>query len=142
MAKKQIRLLERIRMHDPMYHQKRIDDAQKHIDSVKGYIQHILNTRQGSAILDEGIGIPDFNSMNLNFSVNSRYELEMKIRSVIEKFEPRIGKVKVTLEGVSDPTEGLRFKIEGLIGDDNPLHVDFDTVVNGEGKIYLRNNQA
>lgn len=139
---RQLRLLERIRRKDPRYHEEQLDEAQRTIDSVKGYVQHILNTRQGSAILGDRFGIPDFSAATMNFSVTNRYELESKIRKLIEEFEPRLGNLKVTLEGMADPTEGLLFRIEGSVGEENPLHVDFDTIVNGEGKIYLRDIQA
>jgi type VI secretion system protein len=140
--KQNLRLLERIRTRDPNYHGEQLDDMQLRIASVKMYIQKILNTRQGNSILDEEIGIPDYNVMSMNFSENNRSELESQIRSVIEKSEPRLGNVRITLEGVRDPAEGIHFNIEGVIGGENPVFVGFDTVVNNEGKIFLRDIHA
>jgi len=140
--KQNLRLLERIRTRDPNYHGEQLDDMQLRIASVKMYIQKILNTRQGNSILDEEIGIPDYNVMSMNFSENNRSELESQIRSVIEKSEPRLGNVRITLEGVRDPAEGIHFNIEGVIGGENPVFVGFDTVVNNEGKSFLRDIHA
>lgn len=132
------RLLERIRSCDPNCRKSLLDDEKRSIESVKGNIQSILNTRQGSAIIEEGIGIPDLSGMNMNMSAGSRYELEQQIAKVIRQFEPRLGSVKVSLEGIRDPIEGLHFRLEGVVDGEKPYSVDFDTIINGDGKIYLR----
>lgn len=140
--KQQLRLLERIRSHDPNFHEKEPDDVRRGVISVQRNIQNILATRQGSTILDEEIGIPEFTNMDMNISLNHRYEFELQIRKVIEKLEPRMSNIKVSMEGVKDPVEGFHFRIEGVLGGDHPVNVGFDTIVNGEGKIFLRDVNA
>jgi len=140
--KEKLRLLERIRLRDPNWHGENPDDLQQRVVSVKLYVQNILNTRMGNTILDRELGIPDFNGMNMNFSDSNQVELESHIRTVIEKFEPRLSDVRITFEGIKDPAEGIHFNIEGVIGGENPVYVDFDTIVNHEGKIFLRDIHA
>lgn len=137
----QLRLLERIRMHDPAYHATRVDDVQRLVDSVKLYLQDLFNTRQGSDMLSGEIGIPDFSQFAENLSLNTSRDIEQQLQEFIEKFEPRLNRVKVSFEGSDRPSEGMRFKIDADIGEDNPRHVDFDTVVGSDGKIFLRDVQ-
>ena len=137
----QLRLLERIRMHDPAYHDTHIDDAQRLVESVKWYLQDLFNTRRGSAMLFGDIGIPDFSQFAENLSLNASRDIEQQLREFIEKFEPRLSRVSVSLESSGTPSEGMRFRIDADIGDENPRHVDFDTVVGSDGKIFLRDVQ-
>lgn len=135
------RLLERIRTHDSSYEKGRPDDQTTLIESVRTYLQELFNTRQGSAMLSDDIGIPDFSKFAENISLNSRTMIEEQFRTFIERFEPRLKRVNVTFEGPGKPPEGMRFRIDADIGDDNPRHVDFDTVVGTDGKIFLRDVQ-
>lgn len=128
-------------MHDPAYHDTHIDDAQRLVESVKWYLQDLFNTRRGSAMLFGDIGIPDFSQFAENLSLNASRDIEQQLREFIEKFEPRLNRVKVSFEDSGKPSEGMRFRIDADIGDENLRHVDFDTVVGSDGKIFLRDVQ-
>ncbi|MCG8341994.1 MAG: type VI secretion system baseplate subunit TssE [Chlorobiales bacterium] len=137
----QLRLLERIRMHDPAYHDTGVDDARRLVESVKWYLQDLFNTRRGSSMLFGESGIPDFSEFAENLSLNARRDIEQQLREFIEKFEPRLSRVNVSFESSGKSSEGMRFRIDADIGDEDSRHVDFDTVVGSDGKIFLRDVQ-
>lgn len=136
------RLLERIRVLDPNWQRRESDDESQLRMSVRRNILNMLGTRQGNTLLDEEIGLPDYSVMTMNFSEINRAELESQIVRIIEKFEPRLANLRVTFIGAKDPIEGVHFRIEGTIGDEHPVPLELDTIVNPSGKIFLRDVQA
>jgi type VI secretion system protein len=138
-----LRLLERLRTHDPNWRQERSDEMEQIVASVRGHIGKLLDTRQGSAIIGEQIGTPDYNAITMNYTQRSRQELEAEIRALIERFEPRLGNITITHEGVTELTGEIKFRIEGVITGGNSLqHVGFNTMVNKEGKFSLRESHS
>lgn len=73
-------------------------------------------------------GLPDFTSFNLLGSQRDR--LRRAIESTISTFEPRLDRLRVTVENPKANDRALRFKVEGLLKiEPAPEPVAFDTVL-------------
>jgi type VI secretion system protein ImpF len=103
-------------------------------------LEALLNTRQEA--LDElpseftevrrsllTYGLPDFSAFSL-LSSNDRNRIRRALEEVIATFEPRLDRVRVSLETPRTYDRGLRFRVDALLDvDPAPELVTFDTIL-------------
>lgn len=134
-----LRFLERLRK---MQHEKdwrNSVDVEDVLASVIDYVTKILNTRQGSTVLGDSFGIPDFTSTGVNFTSEDIPRLEREIATFVEHCEPRLCHVSVhftpdantPLQMIFSLNAELKFGSSGLL----PVH--FVTRVNPLGKVTV-----
>ncbi|MBF0527912.1 MAG: type VI secretion system baseplate subunit TssE [Deltaproteobacteria bacterium] len=135
----QERLLERLRHieSDPEY--RGVPDPNRIIASIMNHLQKILNTRQGSAPIDDNYGVPDFTDLAVTFSSESVRDLSRAIKAVINNYEPRLSNVQIAATPQGDRVLELHFKIEGRLnmGNNMDMPVSFETVVDPDGRIQV-----
>jgi type VI secretion system protein len=88
------RLLERIYLLEKDPDRREGHDTTRQINSILNHLQRVLNTKQGSVLIADDYGIPDFTNLPGAFSTGSTHEVERIIKNVIEKYEPRLTKVR------------------------------------------------
>ena len=101
-------------------------EAEDVLQSVIDYVSKILNTRQGSTVLGEDFGIPDFTSAGVGFTGEDMPRIEREIASFVERCEPRLRHVQVhftpdsgaPLQMIFSLNAELRFGEEAL-----PVHL-------------------
>jgi type VI secretion system protein len=137
----QERLLERIRHLELNPEHRGLTDPNRIINSIMLHLQKILNTRQGSAPIDDDYGVPDFTDLAATFSSESVRDLARSIKNVINKYEPRLSNVQIEAEPYGTEALELRFKIEGKLSMDKNVEVPvaFETVVDPDGRIQVKN---
>jgi len=131
------RLLERLRAMENNPDRRETQNTNRLIHSILNHIQRILNTRQGSTLMAEDFGIPDFTDMSGVYKSEAVREIERSIKEVIKKYEPRLDKVSIGFLPEEDDILAMHLKISALIYDANNLPVVFDTVINGDGKVSV-----
>jgi type VI secretion system protein len=132
------RLLERIHHTELDPERREGSNAARRVRSIMNHLQRILNTKHGSVPIAEDYGMPDFTDLPSAFSTESTHEVERTLKAVILKYEPRLQKVKISFESQKEDILSLRFKVEAhLIGDDG-APVSFETVVDGAGKVTVK----
>jgi type VI secretion system protein len=92
------RLLERIHNLEDKQAQSELKEQVKAVQSVIAYLQKILNTRQGSVLMDPEFGVPDLSSMASRFSTDAPETLDDITSSIVlavEKYEPRLASPRV-----------------------------------------------
>ena len=134
-----LRFLERLRR---MQHEKDWRDSAEVEDvlqSVIDYVTKILNTRQGSTVLGDAFGIPDFTSTGVNFTSEDIPRLEREIAAFIEHCEPRLCHVTVhfTPDASSPLQMSFSLNAELKLGGSGLLPVQFVTRVNPLGKVTV-----
>jgi type VI secretion system protein ImpF len=109
-------------------------------ESVGRDLEALLNTRQERlAELPEGLGevshslmtygLPDFSSLNLSSPADCS-KVRRAIEVAVERFEPRLAKVRVLMDDPKNFDSGLRFRIEALLRvEPAPEPVTFDAVL-------------
>jgi len=116
-------------------------DASRGFRSIINHLKKVLNTRQGNVMVAEDYGMPDITNFQGDDISAAAKELEGIISQVIQKYEPRLQKVRVNF----DPQEGsvltLRFKLEAnmISSEDSSktVPVVFETVVTSDGMVRV-----
>ncbi|MFP4451882.1 MAG: type VI secretion system baseplate subunit TssE [Desulfobacterales bacterium] len=133
-----LRLLERLRAYEMDPDHRGMFNAELAMNSVLDHLKALLNTRQGSAMIAEDLGLPDFTNMIRAFDDMTYDELAVHIQTVLEKYEPRMKNIHIEVLPRDDKVLKLKFKIEGKLGAPrSDIDISFETVVDPEGKIDL-----
>lgn len=103
-------------------------DSQAVIKSIIDNLNYVLNTKKGYGSFISDFGIRDMNEYS------SRDQLAVaimeEVRSNIDKFEPRLQIVDITIENTRDPFR-IAFKIECRLKDtQKSLLMEFNSVYN------------
>ena len=135
----QERLLERIRRTEADPDHRGVVDPNQIAASIMVHLQKILNTRQGSALIDDDYGVPDFTDLAASFSTETVRELVRAIKDVVHKYEPRLSSVKIEVNPAGKDVLELHFKLEGKLkmDDHQEMDVSFETTVDPEGRISV-----
>ncbi|MCR4666832.1 MAG: type VI secretion system baseplate subunit TssE [Desulfovibrio sp.] len=134
-----LRFLERLRemQRDP---ERRVAATPDEIlQSVTQYVGKILNTRKGSALIDEEFGIPDFTSAGISFSNEDMPEIEREIAAFIERYEPRLKNVSVHFTPESGAPLQMVFSLNAELccGTNDVFPVHLVTRVDPLGKVTV-----
>jgi type VI secretion system protein ImpF len=82
-------------------------------------------------------GLPDFTSYSL-LTQDDRNRIRRAVEDAINIFEPRLLRVRVTLEAPREHDRGLRFRIDALLRvDPSPEPVTFDAVLQLNTQQYV-----
>jgi len=113
-------------------------DPQRTIESVLTHLRKMLNVRQGSVCTLPDYGIPDLNSLFMEYP-DAVLALRRIIRDSIEKYEPRLRRVKVRYLADEENPLMLRFEITARLAvDGEQPPVRFETVVGDNGEVRVR----
>jgi type VI secretion system protein ImpF len=116
-------------------------------DSVARDLEELLNTRQGTlgdlpaefVEVNKSIlvyGLPDFTSFNL-FDPGDCNRIRRSLEAAIARFEPRLDRVRVSMDSPNQNDHSLRFRIEALLRLEPASEpVTFDTVLRLETQAY------
>ena len=110
-------------------------------------LEHLLNTRsEGMRMIPEAFvecrkssltfGIPDFSAYSL-LSVQDRERVRRALEQAVGLHEPRLGRVRITLEPQRDLERTLRFRIDAVVaqGEDREK-IRFDAVLQLSTQVY------
>lgn len=132
------RLLERIGSWSKELGRRTREDPKRTFDSVLKHLQRMLNTRQGSVPIAEEYGVCDFTAFAGAYPDSIR-DFERSIRQTIQKFEPRLKAVRVSLIPSDEDVLSLRFQIVAkLATEEKSIPVLFEGLVDSKGKISIR----
>jgi type VI secretion system protein len=125
------RLLERVRRWEQQPPGRGRENPQRTIESVVRHLQQLLNTRQGSVQIGEDYGIPDFAQI-LQGGPDAPSDVEIVIRDVIEKYEPRLTGVRVNYSTHDDEKLTHRFDVQAKLRvDARPVYLETLVGLNG-----------
>ena len=132
------RLLERIRKRATRPERSMTEDPKKIIDSVIRHLQKVLNTRQGWVPIAADYGMPDFNAV-LQSDTGGPGEVEKLIRQTIQKYEPRLGGIRVRYVPLENAVLSLNFEIHArLEHGDTEYPVVLESQLGQDGRITIR----
>lgn len=127
-----VRFLERLNAWETGYFTRFKEPSEKDlINSIVDHIGQILNTKQGNVMLHNDYGVPDFHNLTSS-------HIEITIRNVISKYEPRFIVDKVMREQVStiNPSK-IKISITGKIkGEYNSIVIT--TVLTANGRVFVK----
>lgn len=134
------RLLERIRELSRNPHWRGDVDPVELQNSILNHLKHILNTRQGSAIIAQDFGVPDFTLLNDTANSSKIVAIEKGIVDVVNRYERRLTNVRVTFTGDAKNPTDMPFQLEAeLVGTRDTTLVAFETVLSSNGHVAIVN---
>ena len=133
------RLLERIGNLETPAKDKTVTAVTKAVGSVIRHLQKMLNTRQGNVSIAEDYGMPDFTNCQGDSMADTIRSMRGIIKQFVEKYEPRLDNVQITLEPEENNVLRLRFKLEAVLVRENKVPVLLETVVDSSGKVAVTN---
>ncbi len=114
------------------------EDTESLAQSILRHMQKLLNSRQGESLCAPDYGIPDVTEITHAFP-DSIGDMQRAIQVSIEKYEPRLGKVRVKQLETDDQNLELRFEIVAqLVTAQKKAFLKFQTIVDPDGKIKIR----
>jgi type VI secretion system protein len=138
MARK--RLLERIRDQEYGTSTRGKRHVPEEIQSIIDHLLCLLNARQGSTVIAEDYGIPDFTNLSGDDYSAAMSKIIADIKNAIEKYENRLENVKVTVDPDKTDPFTVRFKLEGLLSGEKEMPVIFETLVSSVGRIIVNSS--
>jgi type VI secretion system protein len=133
------RLLERIsRWEEGNDERRNLTSADILVASIMTHLQRILNTRQGSVQIDAAFGVPDFTNLASAFNESLSTQIENDIRSIIERYEPRLKSPRLRMLQERPDVLSLTFELSGKIQvDQNEIPVRLATSIGSQGRIMV-----
>ena len=124
-----------------------LSDLNRMIEAVTRDLEALLNTRQ--ELLQEPLpefvevrrslllyGLPDFTTLSI-LNRRDHVRIQRAVTQAIATFEPRLDRVRVTLEPPRQHEQTLRFRIEALLQvEPAPEHVIFDAMLQLSTQVY------
>jgi type VI secretion system protein len=109
------------------------------VRSVVDHLRRLLNTRQGSVLLDPKFGVPDFTNLAGGLTAGSVSDVEEEIRRMVLKYEPRIKSPKVTVSRESTDVLSIQFGLQGRLEvDGREIPLQLSTTIGANGKVQIR----
>ena len=113
-------------------------DTQAIADSILRYLRKLLNSRQGEARTVPEFGIPDLTEITHGLP-DSIGDMRRAIQTSIERFEPRLGKVRVKHVPSDEDVLYLRFEVTAQILALREKGVlQFETLVEHSGRVDVK----
>ncbi len=98
----------------------------------------MLNSWHGQTPTMEDYGIPTLSELTHSFP-ESNAILQRAIRQSIEKYEPRLKRVRVAISQIDEDPMNVHFDISGdLVTSDEQAAVRLETRIDSDGRVDIR----
>lgn len=133
----QIRLLKRLQDWQQYQGQSPPVDDSSLVASILMDVQNLLNTIQGTALINETLGLSDVKKLFVSHGNLAHNVVQDEIRGNITRFEPRIGQFALDPDEKS-PTGALRWQLTGEIpARDRTIAFLADITLTADGQITV-----
>jgi len=112
-----------------------VPEGEQQLHSVLGNLRRLFNARRGSLAHVPEYGLPDLSDVSPS-SPEKIEALRVAIRESVERFEPRLQKVRVTREGGRADASHLVFLLSAQLGRDT--RVRFQTTIRSSEPVEIR----
>lgn len=108
------------------------------VRSVAHHICQLLNTTQGTVLIDKEYGVPSFSSLAKNLSNKQREELQESIYQSIQRYETRLEILEIQWGKVSKKELSVDLNILARqVGDTEEIEIPLSFYPDGVVKSYL-----
>jgi type VI secretion system protein len=112
-----------------------VPEGEQQLHSVLGNLRRLFNARRGSLLHVPEYGLPDLSDVSPS-SPEKIESLRVAIREAVERFEPRLQKVRVTREGGRADSSHLVFLLSAQMGPN--ARVRFQTTIRSSEPVEIR----
>lgn len=131
------RLLDRVRSWEGSPGARYSQDYGRTVESVVGHLQKLLNSKQGTTLMDEAYGMPDFTDLTVLFPDSVR-DIEQSISDAIQRYEPRLSNVTVNFVFQEEHSLTLLFRICAVLRTErDERRVHMESAIDAGGKMRI-----
>ncbi|MBI4716422.1 MAG: type VI secretion system baseplate subunit TssE [Planctomycetes bacterium] len=113
------------------------EDLNALMDSVRNNITHVLNSRQGMSECVPDYGLPAMSDMVAGHEDYVR-QVQDAVRLAVEKYEPRLRRVRVSRLSDEEHAHTLAFRIDAVLPSRSGEHrVWYQTEITGAGQFFV-----
>ncbi|XCN73059.1 MAG: type VI secretion system baseplate subunit TssE [Candidatus Electrothrix aestuarii] len=105
--------------------------------SVLRHLSRLLNTRQGSVATLPDYGVPDLTNVPGDSVQEIRENIEQILQKIVQKYEPRLSRIRMIMNQNDKDPFALRFRIEAVLTEQENVPVTFETVISTDGHIGI-----
>ncbi|GMV97917.1 MAG: type VI secretion system baseplate subunit TssE [Phycisphaerae bacterium] len=112
------------------------EDVHEMVESVRRNLVRLLNSRHGMSLAQPDYGLPAISDLSFSGG-NTAATVREAVRAAIEKYEPRLRRVRVVSEKDEDgrDRQTLTFRVEAvLVGRSGEHRVWYETSLTGAGE--------
>jgi len=114
-----------------------IDIAQM-IESVRDDVEKLLNTRQGTVLIDDGYGLDDFSFMFNSYMAPDINQINIALIKQCRQYEPRISNLQIKANMEDSKKSSLSFQMNAKIQFNNEdIPLNFVIELNDDGSIRV-----
>lgn len=112
------------------------EDLDALMESVRRNLTRLLNSRHGMSEAMPDYGLPALSDLTIG-SGDYVYRVEEAIRAAVEKYEPRLRRVRVS-RVADEGRQTLSFRVDAvLIGETGEHRIWYETVMTGAGEFEV-----
>lgn len=133
------RLLKRIKLWSVSAEAAYRSDINDLIESILDDLSKMYNTRQGTVLLDENYGLPDFTSLMNTMAPPEIAKLSRAFLLTTTKYETRLKNLTVRFNKQDDDFGIMRFSVSCKIPHKDEIYpLKFDALLLGDGSVSLQ----
>lgn len=130
------RLLERVAYWERGSDRSNQTQAETLIRSICNHLLRLLNTRQGSVLLDPLFGVPDLANVAGGTATGATADIEEELRRLISRYEPRLKNPRVVSAPRGSEVLALVFSLSGAVEVNHQLiPLQLSTRLDGNGRL-------
>lgn len=112
--------------------------AEDVMNSIRRHLKLLLNTMQGSCLIDPALGLADLHGLSWHFSESAQHAMADQITRIIQQYEPRLERVRIQVLPPSRRYQPLQLQIDGEVnGDQGSTRVVLNTDIEPDGNIVV-----
>lgn len=113
-------------------------DAGEYSRSVMKDLELLYNTKKGTVLISDDMGMPDFTGLLNRFGPQEIATMERSFRELTERYEPRFRSVSVRFLPRDNEFGVLRFVVSGALPfKTQNLPLEFSALVQGNGSVTI-----
>ena len=93
-------------------------DGSDLVESVKNDLELLFNTRRGTVLIDDDMGLPDLTHLTNGYSQPDVDDLQLTLQQQIKRYEPRLSSVDVSYVGDQGKQIQLAFSVTAQLNQD------------------------
>ena len=114
-----------------------VEDIEELMESVRRHLGRLLNARHGMSEAMPDYGLPALSDLTIG-SGDHVQRVQDAVRVAVEKYEPRLRRVRVSSVVDDDSPHTLSFRVDAvLIGQSDEHRVCYETLVTGDGQFEV-----
>ena len=90
-------------------------DSNDLAQSVRDDLEKLYNTKQGTVLIDEKFGLPDFNDMLNGYGAPDSERMQSVILKLTKKYEKRLSSVEINYEDNKEKNSNLSFRLNATL---------------------------